>query len=231
MVRSLSAKLVAVMLGLIGILGVGFIVLSVVTTRLYLEEVNQKLHQALARNIVESNDLIRDGTVNHDALKRIFDTLMAINPSIEVYLVGPDGDLLAYSAPPGSVRRERIDLVPITAFLSEAAAFPLRGDDPRDPDGRKVFSAWPVQEGDRVAGYLYVVLGGQAYESVASMIAGSYILRTAAVGAGGALALGLVVALVAFTRLTRRLRRLSAAVEAFKGGTFRDALTLADWRR
>lgn len=231
MPKSLSAKLVAVMLALIGLVAAGFVAQSVFTTRLYLEEVSQKLNQPLARNIVESEDLIRDGAANHDALERVFHTLMAINPSIEVYLVDPAGTLLAYSAPPGTVRRERIDLAPVQAFLAGDATFPLRGDDPRDVQGRKVFSAWPVREGGKLAGYLYVVLGGQAYESVAQMIAGSYILRTAAGVAAASLLLSLAVGLLSFTFLTRRLRRLATAVESFKRSQFREVLALPGWRR
>jgi two-component system OmpR family sensor kinase len=231
MPKSLSAKLVAVMLALIGLVAAAFVAQSVFTTRLYLEEVSQKLNQPLARNIVESEDLIRGGAANHDALERVFHTLMAINPSIEVYLVDPAGKLLAYSAPPGTVRRQRIDLAPVQAFLAGGATFPLRGDDPRNAQGRKVFSAWPVREGGKLAGYLYVVLGGQAYESVAQMIAGSYILRTAAGVAAASLLLSLAVGLLSFTFLTRRLRRLATAVEAFKRSQFREVLALPGWRR
>jgi signal transduction histidine kinase len=76
-----------------------------------------------------------------------------------------------------------------------------------------------------------VVLGGEAFDSVAQLIQDSYILRLA-VGAGlASLALALVAGLLSFNWLTRRLRRLSAAVEAFKRGEFQAAMNLGSWRR
>ena len=52
---------------------------------------------------------------------------------------------------------------------------PIRGDDPRSGSTRKVFSAFEVRTGDRLEGYLYVVLGGQTYETLANDIGSSYV--------------------------------------------------------
>ncbi|NIQ95737.1 MAG: HAMP domain-containing protein, partial [Desulfuromonadales bacterium] len=76
-----------------------------------------------------------------------------------------------------------------------------------------------------------VVLGGEEFDSVARMIQGSYILRLG-VGIGlASLALALIAGFWSFNWLTRRLRRLSAAVEAFKQGEFQAAMRLSSWRR
>jgi signal transduction histidine kinase len=228
--RSLHGKLVAAMVALITVTGLSFVALALTTTRLYLEEVNQRLHRTLAGNLVAENDLVRDEAINHEALEHAFHNLMIVNPGIEVYLLDADGRILAFSAPPGKVRRERIDLRPVAAFLSGGSTFPIRGEDPRDPAGHKVFSAAPVMDRGVLAGYLYVVLGGEAYDSVARIFQSSYILRFAA----GAAAAGLIVALgagvLAFVWLTRRPRRLSAAVEAFRQSDFQEPLKLRGWR-
>ena len=228
--RSLHGKLVAAMVALITVTGLSFVALALTTTRLYLEEVNQRLHRTLAENLVAENDLVRDEAINHEALEHAFHNLMIVNPGIEVYLLDADGRIIAFSAPPGKVRRERIDLRPVAAFLSGGSSFPIRGEDPRDPAGHKVFSAAPVMDRGVLAGYLYVVLGGEAYDSVARVFQSSYILRFAA----GAAAAGLIVALgagvLAFVWLTRRPRRLSAAVEAFRQSDFQEPLKLRGWR-
>ncbi len=218
--RSLHGKLVAAMALLIGVTGLSFIALAMATTRLYLEEVNQRLHRSLAANLVAEDVLVRGGSVNREALEQAFHNLMIVNPGIEVYLLNPDGVIRAFSAPPGKVRRERIDLAPVAEFLSGAGALPIRGDDPRDPAGRKIFSVAPVFDGGALAGYLYVVLGGEAYDSVARIFQGSYILRLAAGVAAAGLILALGAGVLAFLGLTRRPRRLSAAVEAFGRGNF-----------
>ncbi len=231
MARTLYGKLVAALFALVATISLIYVALTVTTTRLYLQEVNQKLNQTLAASIVAETPLLQGGAVNQAAFEGLFHSLMVINPSIELYLIDPEGAILSYNAPPGRVQRDRVSLAPIRAFIDGAEAFPIRGDDPRDPQGRKVFSAAEVHEGPRLAGYLYVVLGGEAFDSVARMIQDSYILRLA-VGVGlASLALALIAGLLSFNWLTRRLRRLSAAVEAFKQGEFQAAMSLGPWRR
>jgi signal transduction histidine kinase len=231
MARTLYGKLVVALLALVSLISVIYIVLTVTTTRLYLQEVNQKLNQTLASNIVAETPLLQGGAVNQAAFGGLFHTLMVINPSIELYLLDPEGTVLAYSAPPGRVKRARVSLAPIKTFIAGGEEFPIHGDDPRNPQGSKVFSAAPVHEGERLAGYLYVVLGGEAFDSVAQMIQESYILRLAAGVAMASLTLSLIAGLLSFNWLTRRLRRLSAAVETFKQGEFQAPMNLGAWRR
>ncbi len=231
MPRTLYGKLVAALFALVCLISLIYVGLTVTTTRLYLQEVDQKLNQTLAANIVAETPLLQGGAVNQAALEDLFHTLMVINPSIELYLVDPEGAILAYNAPPGRVRRARISLAPVRAFLEGGEAFPIRGDDPRDRGGRKVFSAAPLFEDGRLAGYLYIVLGGEAFDSVAEMIRESYILRLAAGVAVISLALSLLAGLVSFNWLTRRLRRLSAAVEGFRRGELQAPMNLGAWHR
>ena len=228
--RSLQGKLVAAMVALIAVTGLSFIALAMATTRLYLEEVNQRLHRTLAENLVAENELVRGDTINHAALEHAFHNLMIVNPGIEVYLLDAEGGILAFSAPPGKVRRARIELGPVAAFLGGGQAFPIRGEDPRDPEGHKVFSAAPILEDGVLIGYLYVVLGGEAYDSVARVFEGSFILRLAAGVAVAGLVLALAAGVLAFVWLTRRPRRLSAAVEAFRQSDFEAPLRLRGWR-
>lgn len=229
--RTLYGKLVAALFALIAVVSLTYVGLSLYTTRLYMQEVMQKLNRTVAENIVAETPLLQGGQVNRSALEGLFHTLMVINPGIEVYLLDPEGRILAYTAPPGKVRRERVALGPVRAFLAGDSAMPIRGDDPRDPTREKVFSAAPLKDGDATAGYLYVVLGGEAFDSVAGMIQNSYILRLG-IGIGiVSLALSLIAGLMSFNWLTRRLRRLIAAVETFKRDEFQAPLRLGRWRR
>ena len=77
--------------------------------------------------------------------------MMVIHPSIELYLLDEQGGVLAYSAPEGVVKRTQVDLEPILKFLDGRARFPLKGDDPRDADGHKVFSAARILDRNRTA--------------------------------------------------------------------------------
>lgn len=226
MLRSLYAKLAFALLGLLALVGGLLVVVSVFTTELYQQEANQKLNRMLAELIASERDLMRDSRVNNAAVKEIFSMLMTVNPSIEVYLLDRQGTILSYSAEPGKVKRAAVDLGPITAFLEGREAYPILGDDPRSTVGRKIFSASRIPRSGPLEGYLYVILGGESYDTVLQKLQGSYILRLSLwviivsllVAAGAGLAL--------FAYLTRRLRRLAVAMGAYADGTAFNELVL-----
>ena len=228
MIRTLYGKLAVLLLSLLTLAGLFYVVLAMLTSRAYVQEVNQRLNRTLAEQIVAHEELMVGSTVNESALKGLFDSLMVINPSIEVYLVDRDGRILAFSAPPGQVVRERISMQPVRAFLDGVPALPILGDDPRDGAGRKVFSAAPIPGTDGAEGYLYVVLGGTAYETVAEMFQASYILRLGVGVAIAGLLVTLVIGVISFNWLTRRLRRLTGAVEHFQRSDFQVAPRMAE---
>lgn len=213
--------------GLVCSIGVLYVLLTLFTTRLYLQEVNQKLNRALARHLVTEKILMKEGRINEEALKEIFHMLMVVNPSIEVYLLDPAGAILAYSAPPGKVKRSRVSLEPLKRFLSEAATFPLLGDDPRDPDRKKVFSVSPIPVEGPPEGYLYVVLGGEEFDSAVHMVLGSYIIQLSLWTAGIGLLFALLAGLLLFSLLTRRVRQLASTVEAFARSDFSEQVPVA----
>ncbi len=229
--RTLYGKLVLALLALFLVAGVAFVTLSVFTTRHQLQEVTQTLHRSVAANIVKEQWLMRGEAINKPALKSIFSRLMAVNPSIEVYLLGSDGRILSYSAPPEAVKRDRVALGPIMTFLDPKREFPIRGDDPRDPDGQKVFSAAPIYDSGKMAGFLYIVLGGQVFDSVLMLFQQSQIFRLSAGFTVAALLLTALLGAWSFNWLTRRLRRLAHQVDRFRQAGFTEALRLPGWRR
>lgn len=253
MFKTLSAKLVTVLLGLLCLIGALYIAVGLFGTQMYVQEVNQKLNRSLAQHLVSEKILIEGDQVNRHAMEDLFHMLMVINPNIEIYLLNPEGVILACSAPPDKLQRKRIDLHPVREFLSTGDKMPVLGDDPRDIKRRKVFSAAviPVNSTHQkifpariepsqtaqdtslpamsppVAGYLYVVLGGQAYDSAAQMLQGSYILRLSTVVIVVSVVLTLCAGLLLFKLLTRRLTWLTQAMDAFKQGNFSAPAALA----
>ena len=220
MFNTLYGKLAAVLLGLVCLIGVLATLLTLYTTRLYLQEVNQKLNLTLAEHMVSEKILMQAGHVNEDALKEIFYMLMVINPSIEVYLLDANGVILTFSAPPGKVKRQHVSLDPLERFLRGAEAFPILGDDPRDLERKKVFSVSPIPLNGPLEGYLYVILGGEEYDSAIQMLQGSYILRLSAWAVAGGVLFSALAGLLFFNLLTRRLRTLVSAVDAFTRSDF-----------
>ena len=147
-----------------------------------------------------------------DAVRKLFGKLMVVNPSVEVYLLDNDGRIVADDAPPGHLKRDRVDLAPIRQLIA-GDALPMLGDDPRSIDGRKVFSAAPLNvDGREPAGYVYVVLLGEEHDALAARVAASDVLRTTLAVMALVALLGLLAGLAAFGLITRPLRRLTDAM-------------------
>lgn len=218
MMRSLHARLVAVLLGLLLFVGAVLIAVTVQSTRRYEEEVVQRINRELAANLVAEDVLLVDGEVNERALQQVFHTLEIINPNIEVYLLDLEGNVVQHSAPQGRVLRARIDIDTVKAFLADDAKLPIPGDDPLDAKRRKPFSASPIMVEDRYEGYLYVVLASQAHDSVVQRLRGSHILRLTLFTIAAALLAAAVAGVVLFSHLTRRLRTLADVMNDFRRG-------------
>jgi len=216
MFRSLYSKLAAVLTGLFCLVGLAIVVVTLFSTEMYQQEVNQRLNRKLAEQIVAEKILMQDDRVNQDALADIFHMLMVINPSIEVYLLDTRGKILEYSAAPGKIKRSRVELEPIRAMLDKDFTIPLQGDDPRDLDGKKVFTVARIPEQGRLQGYLYVILGGEIYDNVVQKLKASYILQLSAWMIFASLLFALIAGLVLFASLTGRLKRLANAMDAFR---------------
>ncbi|MBE9538161.1 MAG: two-component sensor histidine kinase [Proteobacteria bacterium] len=230
-IQTLNGKIALALFVLIGLTSGFYIYISVQSTQLYQQEIQQKLNRSLAQHIAKDIPLLSDGTANQAALEDLFHTLMIVNPSIELYLLDTKGTIMSFNAPPGKVKLDRVDMVPVYSFLEEGNDLPVRGNDPRSPGRHKVFSAAPVFENQNLAGYLYIVLGGENYDTVVEMIRDSYILRLLFwIGISVAL-LSLLVGIISFYWLTRRVRQIGSDVEGFKNSEFKAPISLVGWRR
>ena len=216
MLRSLSGRLALLLFCALSAIVAAYGVLTYRGTRMQLDEANQKLNQNLARYLVETNKLAKGDPVNRHALSKLFANLMSVNPNIEIYLLNPDGLILAYSAAEQRVKRKAVDLGPILKFLGGRPTFPLLGDDPRDPARQKVFSVAPLPAQGKPEAYLYIVLSGEEYDSVADMLLQRRLVRTTL--QISALAATFLVAAwgLLFWSVTRRLRRLNERLAEFR---------------
>jgi signal transduction histidine kinase len=217
MFRTLYSRLALTLFILLCLVGVILIQVVGHSSTLYQQEVAQKLNRELAAHIVAEQPLIQNREINQQALDHLFHQLMVINPSIELYLLNEQGAVLGYSAPEGKVKRTQVALEPVRNFLDGNARFPLKGDDPRNPDGRKVFSAARIVTHDDLQGYLYIVLGGEQYDHVVQMLGDSYILDSALIVLLVSLATALTGGLLVFALQTRRLRELGNVIHRYAG--------------
>jgi signal transduction histidine kinase len=218
--KTLYSKLSIALLVIVALLGSSFFVVERFSTRLYYEEITQRLNASIAMYVTGERQLIEDGVVNSDALSLLAQQAMIINPTVEVYLLDTEGTILAHAMPPESVLTTSVDLGPLQELIAGDVEMPLRGTDPRNIDREKVFSAHPVMHNDVVQGYLYAVLGGKKYDELADSIRGSYIQRLS-LGALLAIVAGaFLIGLLVFGLLTRRLARLTGDVRSFTDTDF-----------
>ena len=176
----------------------------------------QRLHTSLAANLATEPIPIQTGGVFSTSLERWFHVFMVANPSIELYLLDLEGNVVSHTGPPSEIERKSVSLEPVQLFLDDPEALPILGDDPRSIDRSKVFSVAPIVDGGKTRGYLYAILGGERYASLTQLLQRSQVLRLSLTLVAVCSLLGLVAGILAFRLLTGRLRRLSAAMVEFE---------------
>ncbi|MCV6613503.1 MAG: hypothetical protein OIF35_00900, partial [Cellvibrionaceae bacterium] len=214
---TLIAKLSLVLVLIIGTVGLGVFLASQAWMRVYYEELTQKLNFDIAMYVTGEYHLMQGESdqPSTEVVKQLAHQAMIINPVVEVYLLDTSGKIIGHDLPPESVLRQQVPLGPIKAFISGQHEFPLRGIDPRSENANKVFSAAELRQGDKLQGYLYVILGGKAYDNIEDGLNDSYS-RTMV------LTLILLISIVAvvtglfvFRLLVQRLSRLSRKMHSF----------------
>jgi len=205
----------AILFAVVFLCGVAFYLVLSYTAGKYQQEVTQKLNTGLAQHIVEEEAWLAGEKVNHKALEKLFHNLMVINPAIEVYLLNTEGRILDYAAPSGKVKRLSVDIAPIKQYLAGNVTYPFTGDDPRSLQQHKVFSVAEINGEQGLAGYVYVILGGELFDGINDRLKDSYILKFAMFLLITALLVALLAGLGSFAYVTRRLRKLSTIMQDF----------------
>lgn len=206
----------AILFVVVFLCGAAFYLVLSYTAGKYQQEVAQKLNDGLAQHIVEDEAWLAGEKVNHKALEKLFHNLMVINPTIEVYLLNPEGRILDYAAPQGKVKRLSVNVDRIKQYLDGNVTYPFTGDDPRSLQRHKVFSVAEIQGKQGLAGYVYVILGGELFDGINERVKDSYILKYATFMLIVALLVALLAGLGSFAYVTRRLRKLSDVMREFR---------------
>lgn len=128
--RSVTCKLILLLVLLIAALGVFQIVLTVKTTRLHLMQVDQSLNRELAGHILQDSWFTNPEDLLANDFGAIFDRLMNINPTTEIYLLDQDGTILRFSAPPERVKLDKVATEPVATFVGGSTNFPIVGSIP-----------------------------------------------------------------------------------------------------
>ncbi|NNC65677.1 MAG: HAMP domain-containing protein [Gammaproteobacteria bacterium] len=224
--NTLFTKLSIALLLIVACMGTAFFFLDRINTRAYYDELSQRLNAPIAMYVTQQQQLISNGVADLDSLRELAGHAMVINPTAEIYLLDRDGTILGHNLPQETVLASGVSLSPVLDLIDGATQFPLYGDDPRSPSNRKVFSAWPVESESGTEGYLYVVLGGQTYEALASDIGNSYVARSSMIAIAAIVLFTASVGLLSFGLLTRRLNHLSQEMRRVAASSFEAAPNL-----
>ena len=227
--NTLFLKIAAFFLIVLFIIGIAYISITVQSSRRYFEEQNQLLHKDLADHIMkEVEPFMYNGEVIPDKIDEIMMHMMAINPSIEVYITDVEGKILEYAAPYKKVKLDQINVAPIQTFLSNNDQPCVKGDDPRNLEKQKVFSA-AAHRNDmtgEVDGYVYVILAGEEFESAAAAVTNSHMLRLGLKSGILTLLAAFLIGTIALYYLTRNLSKIMFGVKRIEEGVMDERIDL-----
>jgi len=220
MLNSFYAKLSALFLVIIVVLGVVLATLGVRAARQYADEVEQRLNRTLAEEMVPRFEPLLRDSIDTAGIEATIEDMTGINRRIEIYLLERDGDLKAsFAVPDEEIEQRHVDLEPVRRLMN-GGELPILGTDPMAATEKKPFSAAHIEIMGRTGCYLYITLSSEKYASVAGMVGESYILKTALWGLVAVLLVGAGLGLLLFYRLTKRLRAMQDVVADFEQGRF-----------
>jgi two-component system OmpR family sensor kinase len=222
----LYGKLALAMLGLFIVFGVAVIYISAKTSEIYSLEILQRINRDVALHAAKDMPLFNQGQASQKTLMKLASHVMFINPTVEVYLLGIDGEILSHALPPGTLKSDRVDMTPVHAFINEQKSLPIFGDDPRSLEQKKVFSVSPVKENGIIKGYLYTVLNGKTHDSLRESLQGSHNLRVGTATIIGSIVLAAIAGLVIFALLTKRLQILIQSVRHYHESSFKGTMSV-----
>jgi hypothetical protein len=107
--------------------GVVYVGVVIYFTRVYQQEMIQRLHRSLAANLATQPLPIELSRIDPSTIKEWFQIFTVANPSIELYLLDLEGNVVAHSGDPLQIRRTRVSLEPVQRFLLGTERLPILG--------------------------------------------------------------------------------------------------------
>lgn len=185
----------------------------------YHDEITQGLNKDVASHIVKEVQGLYDGKViNEEQMSLLMHHVMATNPATEVYLLDLQGNILKHVAMNKVVKATKINLVPVKKFIEAEGEIFIKGDDPRNIGGKKIFSAAPVYHNNSIVGFIYTIVGGQDYDALKNENQSSYIRKLSTSTMIVAILTSLLVSLLVIWYFTKNLTKIRNAALSFAQG-------------
>jgi len=208
------------------LLGIAFVVITIVLAKRYSDETTQKLNANVAPHMLKHVTPFINGQVNEESLEMIMHSMMAVNPSLEVYILDPQGKILSSVVLHKKVNRRTVSVEPIKDFLEDNGKSLIYGDDPRNPGKSKIFSAAPVYEDGALLGYVYMILASEEYDTITSALQESYLLKIGVRSFVLTLAAAFFIGLIVLRLLMRSLSDIVHTVKKFESGDLKPRIAI-----
>lgn len=223
--NKLITKLILTCVSILVLAGLGYSLSTLYFSNQYFNESNQRLHANLAQHLIDEKFVEQSpfdslGNVNKALFGDIMHDMMAVNRAIEVYLLDIDGNVkysvvLDHNNPSSSP--SSVALEPINHFLETKGETYVLGDDPRNPENKKVFSATKFNKGGK-EGYIYIVLAGEEFLATRSTLLRSYALKMGLGVSVLTLIFAAILGGLSIWYLTKNLREINYAAHRFQQG-------------
>ncbi len=209
---------------LVLLMGCSYIFITGYYANKYNMAIAQRVDADIADHLIgemfkNESPFLEDGTVNKPLFGDLMHDMMAINQSIEVYLLDKTGAVL-YSVVldhTDGTETKNVSLGPIHTFIESKGKAHVLGDDPRNPGEQEIFSAAPFNIDGR-EGFIYIILAGKELQEASSTLLGPYFSK---LGMGAILLSMLfsaVIGLLSIWFLTKNLRLITGTVRSFQEG-------------
>lgn len=216
--NNLFWRISSVFFVLLVFIGLSFVYITVHYSSRYFEEVNQRLNKNIAADIAAHSTPFTNGKVNDHAMEEMFNHVMSINPSLEVYLLDNNGKILSFYAPEKKIVLDKINLGPVEKFILTKGNEYVTGNDPRHPGLEKIFSVAPVISSGVPSGYIYIVLASEEYDAVSKSLTQNYLLQVGLRAIILTLLATLLLGLIIIRVITNNFTRIIEVMQKFRQG-------------
>jgi signal transduction histidine kinase len=208
------------------LLGISYTMITISMAKRYSDETTQRLNANVASHMLLEVNPFVGGKVNEEALGKIMHSMMAVNPTLEVYLLDPQGKILSFVVLDKKVKLQYVSIEPVSQFIQEKGKSLIYGDDPRNPGKSKIFSATAVYEGGMLQGYVYMVLASEESENIATVLRESYLLKIVTQSFVVTLVAALFIGLLVLWLLMKSLREIIDTVRKFSEGDLKPRIPI-----
>ncbi len=215
---SIYWKVSATFLAILVVLSAIYIYIIAFSAEMYFQEANQRLSVPIAQRLLDHYRPVVDHRLDSARLEEIYTIQKLFNPSIEVYVLDTAGTVLSHCPSNTKVCRMTVSIDPVKQFVMQKWPAFLMGDDPKYEMKEKTFSAAEILDGEKVIGYLYVVLGSEEFDNNINLLAGSYILSIGTRSMTITLFAAAMIGLISLLFITKNLRTIVRTVRDFQQG-------------